>query len=246
MRKSGFSLAEVLITTAIVAISAAMLIPTYMNVKPDRYKLKVLNCYKALNKVTEDLISNPDLYFRTPIPEDVSDDWYTANNIYVNNTNILNPNTEWGCNGLACTQQTNLPNGHPFLDNNFTNSDYSDVCKYPNLLLQAMELSNIEKCSSSNRTASGISSNRISWEITPEGNNENQYWSGRTYRVMVDVDSKNNVNHSYDDSHTHPDQFVFRVDTGGDITGVDALTQQYLRNMTNIRKQDDIDAMSGD
>jgi len=244
MRKSGFSLAEVLITMAIIAISASLLVPTYMNVKPDKYKLKVLNCYKALNKVTEDLISNPDLYFRTPIPEDASDDWYIAYNIYVNN-NILNPNTEWGCNGLGCTQQTRLPNGHSFLDNNFSNSDYSDVCKYPNLLLQAMEMDNVHKCNSSDRTARGISSNRISWEITPVGNNTNPYWSQRTYTVRVDVDSKNNYNHSYDSTHTHPDQFVFTVDTGGDITGVDPLTQQYLRNMTNIEKQVDYSAVQG-
>ncbi len=245
MKKSGFSLAEVLITMAIIAISASMLIPAYINLKPDRYKFKVLNCYKALNEVTEDLISNRDLYFQSPTPETIPANY----SIHIDPSNpnspeIVNPDTVYGCLGLACMQKPNTCNSnHPLYG--FCNSRYQRPAKYPNLLIDFLQLEEKSYCSgfcnSTQNSASGISSNRIKWIINSP--NATSPISEVTYRVIVDMNRDDTPNKYYgQNGEKHPDRFVFIVNSGGDIVGGDDLTKQYLRNMTNIRKEDDYNA----
>ena len=62
MKKHGFTLAEVLITLSIIAISAAILAPLYLQAKPDRYKFKVISYYNRINDATDRLLSNPAIY----------------------------------------------------------------------------------------------------------------------------------------------------------------------------------------
>ena len=242
MKKNGFSLAEVLITMAIIAISAAMLTPAYINLKPDRYKYKVLNCYKALNEITEDLLGNSDLYFQSPAPEDnenFPENYYISIN---NGVQIVNPETEFGCLGLACTQRTALPEEHPLYHSNQVR--FSNVWKYPNLLVESMQLDSMELCNNPGDYAAGISSNQIKWRITINRFDTNQYSSKTTYNVVVDMNRDEGPNRFYgQNGEKHPDRFKFIVDTSGDITGGDPLTQQYLRNMTNIRKESDYEAI---
>lgn len=64
MKKHGFSLAELLVALSIVAIGASIMVPIYLEARPDRYKFRVINCYNALNEATETLLSNPAIYYR--------------------------------------------------------------------------------------------------------------------------------------------------------------------------------------
>lgn len=249
MKKSGFSLAEVLITMAVIAISASMLIPAYINLKPDKYKFKVLNCYKALNEVTEDLLGNSDLYYQSPAPETLPDDYYIhINPSDPNSPEIVNPNKVYNCQGLACMQMPNTcePDNHPLHE--FCDNHYRRPAKYPNLLVDFLQLEEKHHCNgfcnSAQNSASGISSNRIKWIIYSP--NASSPISQVAYRVTVDMNRDDSPNCSYNSSNCkHPDRFVFMVDSGGDITGFDELTKQYLRNMTNIRKESDYEAVQG-
>lgn len=62
MKKRGFTLAEVLVTIAIIAVAAATLAPIYLKAKPDQYKFKVIRCYNMINDANERLLDNPYLY----------------------------------------------------------------------------------------------------------------------------------------------------------------------------------------
>ena len=64
MKKRGFTLAEVLVTIAIIAVAAATLAPIYLKAKPDQYKFKVIRCYNMINDANGRLLDNPYLYER--------------------------------------------------------------------------------------------------------------------------------------------------------------------------------------
>ena len=48
MKKSGFTMAELLITLTIIGVTAALVIPAVMKMSPDKYKVRVLNIYNDL------------------------------------------------------------------------------------------------------------------------------------------------------------------------------------------------------
>lgn len=93
MKKYGFTLAEVLVAMSIIAISAAILAPMVIQIKPDRYKLKVLQAYQLANDATERLLEDQTIYFR-----DLS-------------------GTFANCIGLDCAQQ---PTATPYNNSNYT------------------------------------------------------------------------------------------------------------------------------
>ena len=218
MKKHGFTLAEVLIALSIIAVGAAILAPTYLQLKPDRYKFKVLNCYKLMNEATQRLLSNPAIYYRKPV------DSYTT---YLSN-GMLNPNTQYGCNGLNCTERPTQAE--------FANNAYTGQCKYPNLMMAMLNLENVTQCTVSKPEASGIMQGQIEWriELIPPV-------SLNGYAIVIDLDpSSNGLNCIYNSNNCpKPDRFSFRVSPSGDISGVDSLTQVYLKNMTNTDKSCD-------
>ena len=231
MKKHGFTLAEVLIALSIIAVGAAILAPTYLQLKPDRYKFKVLNCYKLINEATEAMLSNPEIYYRKPI--DISTPSYT----FLNN-GMLNPSSgQYGCSGLMCTEQPKI--------SPFNNSRYQGQCKYMNLLADMLNLKNIKYCGEAgtmevNGTRQGQTWHMQLYCIA--------YWSGSIKNcIIVDFDpSENSPNCAYKNTGNnkclHPDRFIFAPTINGDIYGVDPLTKVYLGNMANTDKSADFDA----
>lgn len=218
MKKRGFTLAEILITLGIIAVASAILAPAIMNMRPDRYKFKVLDCYRLANEATEAMLSNPEIYYRKAID---------ANASFLSN-GMLNPVTQYGCNGLKCTLKPTL--------SQFNNTKYSGNCKYPNLMTAFLKLDNVTDCNNnaSPYVATGTMNNIIEWQI--------QYIpTVGVYTIMIDMNSTEGPNASYSSSQTHPDRFTFWVKPSGDILGSDNLTRVYLSNMANTDKSADFE-----
>ena len=86
MKKSGFTLSELIVALGVIAVISAFVIPAIMNVMPDKYKVRVLNYHTSIATTTEALLANKGLY----APQ-------------------MTYNAETGrykqtCSGLACTQ----------------------------------------------------------------------------------------------------------------------------------------------
>ena len=67
MKKNAFTLSEVLITLTILGVVAAVLIPTIMNIGPNKNKAMFKKAYNTLEKVVSELINDEGLY-----PEDTT------------------------------------------------------------------------------------------------------------------------------------------------------------------------------
>ena len=62
MKKTGFTIAEILVAICVIGVVAAITVPTLQNVMPDKKKLQVLKAYKALVDINAELVNNPSLY----------------------------------------------------------------------------------------------------------------------------------------------------------------------------------------
>lgn len=108
MKKTGFTLSEIIIALSIIGIISAIVAPITNNLLPDKNKAVVLKVYKTLSELNEEFLNTPSYY------------WKTASN---------------GCVGLACTQATldnptpagagkypTLLQRHMHIDSTFTNT----------------------------------------------------------------------------------------------------------------------------
>ena len=228
MKKRGFTLAEVLVTLGIIAVAAAALGPLYMKMRPDKYKSRVLKYYTLIDQTTSRLLDNEQIYYR------LDDD----GNHYINNTHILDPNTQYGCNGLFCTSQPKSGTG-------YNNAKYQGNIKYPNLMADELPLNNITYATASTGNATGTLADQSSWTIQRTTDSS----SGTTvtvYDITIDLDSSTDgPNCSYSANCKRPDRFMFRVDLNGDVSGQDSLTRTYIKNITNIDKSEDFTEASG-
>lgn len=62
MKKSGFTLAEILLSLAIIGIIAAVTIPSLLNLRPDTAKMKVIKCKNVLEKLNAELLDDSSIY----------------------------------------------------------------------------------------------------------------------------------------------------------------------------------------
>ena len=220
MKKHGFTLAEVLISLGIVAVVAALTAPSLINLMPDKSKLKVIKAHKIISDATSEMLNNPALY-RDKEPEDTTGDGVK---------NIV------GSVGLA---DFSLP-----LDYN-TNvykrqaSDYTSPSKYAYLLMEKLELSD----EPTGNVDSGLSFTTIDgmyWTIIKDKVAPNDDFCLEVdYKVTIDLDGPDKGENSIAKSGVkRPDQFQFKVDTYGKVTGVDTLTKNYLKNNMKLNDRD--------
>ena len=82
MKKSGFTLAELIVTLSIIGVAAALSIPAVSGLMPDKNKAKVLKYYASMGNAVNDILSNDKMYHP-----------YTTINYTMS------------CEGLACVAQ---------------------------------------------------------------------------------------------------------------------------------------------
>ena len=96
MKKSGFTMAELLITLTIIGVTAALVIPAVMKMSPDKYKVRVLNIYNDLYAATENIMNiNRNNY----VPVDVAGG---EEPLELDSGITIYPDGKYDCMGLAC------------------------------------------------------------------------------------------------------------------------------------------------
>lgn len=94
-KNKGFTLAELMVVFTVVAIIAALLIPTLLSVAPDRSELKAKKAYNTLTRAVETLTNNA--------PYDANDGILDAVPYITNNDAIIQQHqrNSFFCNNLA-------------------------------------------------------------------------------------------------------------------------------------------------
>ena len=225
MKRKGFSLAEVLITIGIIGVIAVLAVPGISKAMPDRNKSKIVKYYNLIDKTTQELINNEDIYYRSDIGSATSSDF--------DDNGLPKTSTKFGCIGLNCDSRPK--------NTDFNKDEYEGICKYPNLLAETLNLTNLVKCSSSSAGKSvGFSNDGAYWEISAEGND-----ISKGYKILIDIDSQEKGDNCiYNKSSCkYPDIFMFAVNANGGITAYkdDKLTSVYINNITRIDRNADFD-----
>lgn len=65
--KKAFTLAEVMVTLALISVISSILVPAIMQVKPDRNKLLFKKAYTSVEKIVTEIVNDDNLY---PITSD--------------------------------------------------------------------------------------------------------------------------------------------------------------------------------
>lgn len=97
MKKSGFTMAELIISLTIIGVAAALVLPQITNMAPDKYKVRVLNIYNDLYAATENLLNVNKGYY---IPKDIAGGEV---GITLDDGTVIKPDGIPDCTGLECT-----------------------------------------------------------------------------------------------------------------------------------------------
>lgn len=63
MKKTGFTIAEIVITLSIISVAAVLSMSAITNIVPDKYKVKVLNSYAKLGNAINSIFNNEEWYY---------------------------------------------------------------------------------------------------------------------------------------------------------------------------------------
>lgn len=90
MKKSGFTLTELVITVGIIGVAAVLTMPTIMNIIPDKNKLKVLQYHSKIHAKINEILSDPEIYHPYTHYDEVT------------RTYIITQDGSTECAGLSC------------------------------------------------------------------------------------------------------------------------------------------------
>lgn len=221
MKKSGFTMAELIISLTIIGVSAALVLPQIMNMAPDKYKMRVLNAYNDLYAATENILNVNRGYY---IEKD--EKWDEEKHTQLENFNKV------------CVDNDYCPDGFPDLvglaiKDQPSGSDCKGNSKYACLLKQELGGKHItdEKFSLNDgavievfpRFKTGTNYEISGHDITIYTG----FGDGCTYKQYFNNDA----------SCKHPDIFRIKVSNDGGFAPADALLDAYLRNPTNMHSK---------
>ena len=212
--KSGFTLAEVMITVGIIGIIAAVTIPALINTMPNQELIMFKKAYYNTSRIVAELINDDDLY-----PDIENED----------NPDIV---------GFAITnfvEQLGLDS-----EARYQGQDYEGTEKFCGLFAAKLNASQINCADSGSFSADNVQGNftttdGIAWAmpvadfqaleyiiVDVNGQKGNNCVDGETYNVVNDRASECN------DGDT-PDEFAISVDKFGHIEAIGDVAKEYIR-----------------
>lgn len=232
MKKSGFTLAELMITLGIIAVAAVVAAPALSNMMPQKDKIKVVKYAVVIDDATNELLADESLYHSTRYTGIVVDEY--GNSSISENFNSGQVGA-YSCIGLACTQAPSDFQGDP---------RYTGANKYQTLLSDKLL-----------RDGKYVDGSVWTFETNYNpGNSAAGITPDISVKILIDTDGDKHGKNchfpfsSFDNSGCHqPDTFVFTVDKNGNVSGGDPLTRAYLANPLNMHdKKKDQDAASNE
>lgn len=223
MKKFGYTLAEALISVAIIGVIAAIMLPLTNKFKPDTNKITFLKTYDSLSNVIKEVSSNTNFY---PILDRNPRALLNMLNYY--QTPLYNTNSS----------TLNDPNDDS-VEIFSSEAGNAKLCS----ILAYMYGQAEPTCNDIAMYTNANFSNNISFTY----NNGVQYsvYSAITHnpftfdtRITIDVNGSKNPNCIYSDACTRPDRFTFHVTPNGHLIAADQMGQAYLQTRTNTRSMD--------
>lgn len=211
MKKLGFTLAEIVVTLAVVGTVAALTLPMLKDAVPNEEMLMFKKAYYLTERIVSDLVNDEDLY-----PERGGDnaDYYLSNVKKVKYK------------------------GHEYGDDDSTTST-SAKSKFCKLFVEKLNRASDVNCTASasfDGTPTVVSSDGMIWKLpmTTFSNNP------PTAQIYVDVNGSKGPNCQYNSVYTNrcpkPDRFIIAVSADGKIRAVGAPALEYLKT-SNFRKK---------
>lgn len=215
MKKTGFTLAELLITLGIIGVIVAILVPAVNNAKPDENKTMYLKTYDTLSDTIKNLASNSQIY---PICEQE--------------------------NNINCSENPLLNTGAPLMLPLRNDVRYRGDVKLCNLLALSFGAAN-SSCSAGDYTYSNdtfknnlsfITSNGMQWKIVQ---NRTIADGNATFQadIYVDINGNKGNNCIYSATDTKPDIFKFMVAANGTVIPADPMGRAYLSSRKSLLKK---------
>ena len=225
MKRKGFTLAEILISLAIIGIIAAIGFPAVNSMKPNKNKIMYLKVYDELRNGIASLAADSSLF---PVCKDDGGD------------------------GIECASFPLLNTMLP-VNNKFSDSKYEGNVKLCNLVAYYLNVSDTS-CSDStysfnsgsfntdfNNKKSFTTQNGIQWWIIPQENSASDGTASYQTDIYVDIDpSKESKNCIYDkDECKNPDRFKFMIAADGSVITADPMGQMYVNTRKSYLKTKD-------
>lgn len=223
MKKTGFTLSELIISLSVIGIASALMIPAISKLVPDRNKIKVINIHSKIVSAVDNLLDDDMIYWCS---DNDAKEGLSCEGMPTAQSNFHEARYSGSQKfEQLMVQQLGLENAANPIINNFS-------YKTPEGVNWRFE----RGCSNNNGTFTA-------------NNNDCAVRNTLAYRITVDLNGTatraagRNPNRIYgQDNEQKPDQFRFRVDNYGGITPDDALTAAYLRNtFKSIDKKNDKD-----
>lgn len=217
MKKKGYTLAEALVSMAIVGVLAALLLPLTNKFRPDSNKITYLKTYDSLVQILQEAASNTELY---PLMR-----------------NVFNGTISYTNAPFYNTAQVNIG------DNYVSGRGNSKLCT---ILAYSFGQENNAVCNGIRQYTDANFANNISF-TTNQGvqfsifSNISNVLGGFAFdtRIAIDVNGEDTPNCMYAaGSCDRPDRFLFYVSANGHLEPADQMGQAYLRTRANSRIMD--------
>ncbi len=244
MKKNGFTLAETVITMAVIGVVAAISLPLINSFRIDENKVLFLRAYDAIVEATQMIISNTEMYPPIGLGDRI-DDSVPEITYDFSGLPLLNITHVYTLENVKIGNVTkNVPCGALY------NTEGED--KFSRLLAYALGIpgTNIEVPSKFTlKNGVGIKIDETVSTLKDESYTLNGDLHGNFLfltEIKMDVNDrvfpkednkgKDNENCRYDETKCpHPDQFLLYVTADGQVHAIDPMAQYYLKTRSNLR-----------